>query len=323
MKHILMIVCILYGTIPATAQSSVGQKHLAQLPPLLANTCGCMQAEEDQYSDQIHRVLAAIEQERDRIEYGNPTPDELISGISKKTGIAQSELKRLGDQGTEADGEKLAEQQMQKQYGISQHEIDQMENMSEAELQQWGKQYAANRNSSGNTKQGKAVKIAAISTQIADLESQFNQHVEKWKTMASDYALLERNAKKKLQETVERVEKSAPKEIYQGEHCINQKAIDEYFEHNLPPVYKAYCEETTPKYKQYLNTRKTDLPKIFNLLDNLAVLKCRMLKEQTGIEQNIADLQAIQSMSLVEDHAKAMLDLGNTSWRNETRSGKN
>jgi hypothetical protein len=44
-------------------------------------------------------------------------------------------------------------------------------------------------------------------------------YVEKLKTMASDYASLERNAKKKLPEAVERVKKSAPKEIYQNEHC--------------------------------------------------------------------------------------------------------
>lgn len=154
-----------------------------------------------------------------------------------------------------------------------------------------------------------ASELYNISLDIQKLDAQINDIKQRWEKKISEYNSTKKEAELKLQSEIERVNNSAPKPVYEGEHCKNQNAIDEYLKKNIPPLHLKYCNTITPLYKSYLETKRSDIQQMFSILDKLAVNRARMLKIQTGINQDIKPIQKLQAIALVEDYAKSMLEL--------------
>lgn len=149
-----------------------------------------------------------------------------------------------------------------------------------------------------------------ITLEIQELEAQVNVFKQRWADMSNKYGEAEKNAKLKLDRETERVNKSAPKPVYKGEHISNQHVIDAYFKKNIPPLHLQYCNTVTPLYKSYLATKRSDIYQMFVLLDKIAVSRAKMLKIQTGINQDVKQIQKLQALALVEDYAKSMMEIG-------------
>lgn len=177
--------------------------------------------------------------------------------------------------------------------------------MSEAEQQGWGENYAKSDKRIQKQKQDKSQ--FKRSEQVNSLEQELAYYTSEWGKMQTDYEKHEKIAKADLDSCLEEVRKNAPQPKFQGGHCVNQKAIDEYFEENELLCHNAYCTYLSPKKKIMLNKKKADLPKMCELTTRLQSLRNEMLKSQSGINLNTTDINEIPALNLVKEYAKEML----------------
>ena len=282
----------------------LAQKYLSQLPPLPDNICKVSDAEENNYRNQIIALIAAIDAEVERMGNQLPSEKQALQTLSKKTGISKQQLNEMENSDNESASEKQMLQKTLNEYGISMDEIKNLENMSEAEQQEWGENYAKSDKRIQKQKQDKSQ--FKQSEQVNALEKELAGYTSEWGKMQTDYEKHEKVAKADLDSCLEQVRKNAPQPKYQGEHCINQKAIDEYFEKNEPPCYTAYCAYLSPKKKMILNKKKADLPKMCELTTRLQSLRNDMLKSQSGINLNSTGINEVSALNLVKEYAKEM-----------------
>ena len=65
----------------------------------------------------------------------------------------------------------------------------------------------------------------------------------------------------------------------------------------------------TPKTKVYLNKKKADLPKLYELLARKNKLENDIAKSETGIEMNNVVSEDLIALALVKEFAKEMLNV--------------
>ncbi len=304
-------------TLTAFAQSETGntnrnpaQKYLAQLPPFPDNLCSIRESEENAFRNGILTVVEAIGDEVLRIERQQPTRKQMTQSLSEETGISTGELNRLAENGDEEDGERLMEQKLKDDYGISLEELDNLENMSEAEQKQWADNYAKKH---ATYTQGKAMQaenhdMVNMSNRMEELIGEITTYQTTWATMEHELSQQDILARNELDVCLERVKRGAPEPKYQGEHCINQKAIDEYFMYNEPPCHQAYCQRITPLKIHTLNRKRVDLYKMFVLFEELQTIQNEMLERQTGIDLNGIESPVVSALTLVREYAYDMYD---------------
>lgn len=306
MRNSIATLCLFLAGQFISAQQ-LANKHLSQLPPVPDNICGISENEEDSYRTQVLNVIAAIDADVERLEKQLPTENQAKKSLSKKKGFSQQELNELTNSDDEDKGEKLMKEKMLKEHGISMEDVEDLENMSEADQKKWAENYA--RSGKANQKQMQDKSRFNRSAEINKLENELAQYTARWSTMLQEYSQQEKLAKAGLDTCVERMRRNAPKPIYQGEACINQKAIDDYFAKNEPDCYKVYCNNLSIKKKLIINSKKADLPRMFALLTELNSLRNQMLKAQSGINLNAADMQEISAMALVKEFANDLYQI--------------
>lgn len=327
MHKILCICCGILLTLPAnvkqvSAQSVTNQpelgntdryparKYLAQLPPFPDNICSIKEPEENAFRNGILTVVEAIGDEVLRIERQQPTQQQMTKSLSEESGISTNELNRLAENGDEEDGERLMEQKLKDEYGITLAEVDNLENMSEAEQKQWAENAAKNR---ANTTEGKSALaedqiMVNLNNRMEELVGEITAYQTKWASMEHELSKQEKQAREELDVCMQRVKNGAPEPKYQGEHCTNQKAIDEYFKYNEPPCHQAYCQRISPLKMHNLERKRADLYKMFVLFEELQTIQNEMLERQTGINLNTTESPAIGALTLVREYAYDMYD---------------
>ncbi len=286
---------------------NVALKYLSQLPPFPNNMCSLSLKDEEMIRNQISKVIEAIENECERIEKQQPSQQQLMNSVSKKTGISKKKLVEMAEKDDEKEGEKLIQQKVEKEYGISAEELKALENMSEAELEKWGKNYANKRQAKQSGQKEKAEFDRA--EEINRLEKELERYVSSWTTLSGDYEKDDDDAKRELRRCLEEVEKKAPQPIYQGEHCTNEKAIEHYFALNEPPCYEAYCSTMSPKKKLLLNKKRADIPQMCDLIARSQILKNDIQKDNFGVNISKGILQDIPALALVKEYAKELYNM--------------
>lgn len=69
--------------------------------------------------------------------------DEFLSNAARQAGISQADLEELQkNDGNEAKAREIAEESIKSQFNLSMDEIENLSEMSEAEQEQWAKNYA-------------------------------------------------------------------------------------------------------------------------------------------------------------------------------------
>lgn len=306
MKTTFILICMLLGGQTLSAQN-LAQKHLAQLPPLPNNICSISSVEDEAYRNRIQKVIEAIDADVERIEQQLPTQNQMIKSLSQKTGISQQKLNELSNSDNEAEGEKLIPQETLEASSITAEDLKKLENMSEAERQQWAMNFAK----LGNAKQEQiqSEQIYSYTEKISKIEEELAAYTSSWSAMQLNFDEQEKLARANLDSCLKRVQRNAPKPKYQGEHCINEKAIEEYLAKNEQPCYEAYCSLMSPKKKLLFNKKEADLPKMFVLITQMQTLQNKMLKEQTGINLNATQTSEVAALALVKEFAKEMFDV--------------
>ncbi|GAB1415719.1 hypothetical protein MASR2M117_11250 [Paludibacter sp.] len=303
MKLFITIILTAFATFLNAQQ--LAQKYLSQLPSFPDNICNVSDAEENNYRNQIIALIAAIDAEVERLGNQLPTEKQALQTLSKKTGISKQQLNEMENSDDGSESEKQMLKKTLNEYGISMDEIKNLENMSEAEQQEWGENYAKSDKRIQKQKQDKSQ--FKRSEQVNALEKELAYYTSEWGKMQTDYEKHEKIAKADLDSCLEKVLKNAPQPQYQGENCINQNAIDEYFEKNETLCHNAYCAYLTPKKKMILNKKKADLPKMCELSTRLQSLRNEMLKSQSGVTLNVTGINEISALNLVKEYAKEML----------------
>mgnify|MGYP000367190011 FL=1 len=230
-----------------------------------------------------------------------------MKDISKKTGISTQKLNELINSEDEGEAEKIMQQQVQKQYGVSISEFENVANMSKEEQEKWGKEYSKTDKSKQTVQKGKNNYQSA--EEINRLNTEITAYINDWTAMQMDLQKHQRLAKTECDTCIEKVQRSAPEPRYQGEHCVNQHAIYEYIEKNEAICYNNYCNYMTPKTKVYLNKKKADLPKLYELLARKNKLENDIAKSETGIEMNNVGSEDLIALALVKEFAKEMLNV--------------
>lgn len=317
MNKILIILCGMLLTLSVFAQTESvindrypARKYLAQLPPFPDNICNIKEPEENAFRNGILTVVEAIGDEILRIERQQPTQKQMTKSLSDETGISTNELNRLAENGAEEDGEKLMEQKLQAEYGISLEEVDNLENMSEAEQKQWAENVANHRANSTNGKSAQAEDqiMVNLSNRMEELVAEITEYRSQWASMEYELSKQDKLAREELDVCIERVKRGAPEPKYQGEHCTNQKAIDEYFKYNEPPCHQAYCQRMSPLKMHIIERKRADLYKMFVLYEELQTIQNQMLERQTGIDLNKTESPLVGALTLVKEYAYDMYD---------------
>ncbi|MDD3489828.1 MAG: hypothetical protein PHR62_08090 [Paludibacter sp.] len=306
MKNTVILISLMWITQSLSAQNTL-IKYMSKLPPLPEDFCNTNSAAYSNFSDQVTKVIATIDDEIESIQKQTPTENQALKDISKKTGISTQKLNELINSEDEGEAEKLMQQQVQKQYGVSLSEFENVANMSKDEQEKWGKEYSKTDKSKQTVQKGKNNYQSA--EEINRLNAEITAYINDWTAMQMDLQKHQRIAKTECDTCIEKVQRSAPEPRYQGEHCVNQHAIDEYIEKNEAICYNNYCNYMTPKTKVYLNKKKTDLPKLYELLARKNKLENDIAKSETGIEMNNVVSEDLIALALVKEFAKEMLNV--------------
>ena len=306
MKNTVILISLMWITQSLSAQNTL-IKYMSKLPPLPEDFCNTNSAAYSNFSDQVTKVIATIDDEIERIQKQTPTENQALKDISKKTGISTQKLNELINSEDEGEAEKLMQQQVQKQYGVSLSEFENVANMSKDEQEKWGKEYSKTDKSKQTVQKGKNNYQSA--EEINRLNAEITAYINDWTAMQMDLQKHQRIAKTECDTCIEKVQRSAPEPRYQGEHCVNEHAIYEYIEKNEAICYNNYCNYMTPKTKVYLNKKKADLPKLYELLARKNKLENDIAKSQTGIEMNNVVSEDLIALALVKDFAKEMLNV--------------
>ncbi len=295
----------------AVIAQSPAHRYLAQLPPLPDNICTIPAVEGEKLRNRILSVIELIEAEAERIEKQQPTQTQMTKSIAHQTGISEDQLNELTNSEDESKGEKVADQKMQTEYGISMEEAKKMEQMSEKELQQWGENYAKNQSNTApkGEKQNKDKQLVLITSEIEKTNAELTAYITRWSNMEMELKRQDQLANKELNECLEKVKNSTPKPKYQGEACTNQNEIDEYVSKNENRCHQTYCNRVSPLKIHNHNQKMADLQKMITLTIKLQTLQNDMLKIQTGIDLNATEANMIGALSLVRDYAKEMYNL--------------
>jgi len=290
---------------------SPAHKYLAQLPPLPDNICAISEVEEESFRNRILSVIETIEAEAERIENQQPTQVQMTKSISQQTGISEDKLNELTNSQDEKEGEKLANQKMQKEYGVSIEEAKKMEQMSEKELQQWGENYAKNQPNTAQEakKQSNDKQLVVLTTEIERINAELTTYITRWSNMELELKRQDQLANNGLSECFQKVKNNAPKPKYQGEALMNGNEIDEYIAKNEKLCHQNYCNRISPLKIQNLNQKKADLQKMIALSIKLQTLQNDMMKIQTGIDLNATEANLIGALTLVKEYAKEMYNL--------------
>ena len=179
--------------------------------------------------------------------------------------------------------------------------------MSKDEQEKWGKEYSKTDKSKQTVQKAKSDYQSA--DEINKLNAEITAYINDWKAMQMDLGKHQRIAKTECDTCIEKVQRSAPEPRYQGEHCVNEHAIYEYIEKNEAICYNNYCNYMTPKTKVYLNKKKADLPKLYELLARKNKLENDIAKSETGIEMNNVVSEDLIALALVKEFAKEMLNV--------------
>lgn len=306
MKNTVILISLMWITQSLSAQNTL-IKYMSKLPPLPEDFCNTNSAAYSNFSDQVTKVIATIDDEIERIQKQTPDENQALKDISKKTGISTQKLNELINSEDEGEAEKIMQQQVQKQYGVSISEFENVANMSKDEQEKWGKEYAKTEKSKQTVQKGKNNYQSA--EEINKLNTEITAYINEWSAMLTDLQKHRRLSKAECDTCIEKVRKNAPEPKYQGEHCINQNAIDEYIEKNEAICYNNYCNYMTPKTKVYLNKKKADLPKLYELLARKNKLENDIAKSETGIEMNNVVSEDLIALALVKEFAKEMLNV--------------
>ncbi len=305
MKNTVILISLMWITQSLSAQNTL-IKYMSKLPPLPEDFCNTNSAAYSNFSDQVTKVIATIDDEIERIQKQTPTENQALKDISKKTGISTQKLNELINSEDEGEAEKLMQQQVQKQYGVSLSEFENVANMSKDEQEKWGKEYSKTDKSKQTVQKGKNNYQSA--EEINRLNAEITAYINDWKAMQMDLQKHQRIAKTECDTCIEKVQRSAPEPRYQGEHCVNEHAIYEYIEKNEAICYNNYCNYMTPKTKVYLNKKKADLPKLYELLARKNKLENDIAKSQTGIDMNNMVSPDIIALGLIRDFANEMMN---------------
>lgn len=305
MKNTIIVVGILWIAQGLSAQNAL-IKYMSKLPPLPENFCNTESPAYSTYTDQITKVIAAIDEDVERLEQQTPTQNQVLNDISKKTGISTQKLNELINTEDEDEAEKIIQQQVQKQYGVSVSEFENVANMSPAEQEKWAKEYAKTDKAKQSSQKAKSDYQSA--DEINKLNTEITAYINEWSAMLTDLQKHRRLSKAECDTCIEKVRRNAPEPKYQGEHCINQNAIDEFIEKNESECYKNECNYMTPKIKAYLNRKKTDLPKVYELMARKYKLENDLAKSQTGIDMNNMVSPDIIALGLIRDFANEMMN---------------
>ncbi len=305
MKNTVILISLMWITQSLSAQNTL-IKYMSKLPPLPEDFCNTNSAAYSNFSDQVTKVIATIDDEIERIQKQTPTENQALKDISKKTGISTQKLNELINSEDEGEAEKIMQQQVQKQYGVSLSEFENVTNMSPAEQEKWAKEYAKTDKAKQSSQKAKSDYQSA--EEINRLNAEITAYINEWSAMLTDLQKHRRLSKAECDTCIEKVRKNAPEPKYQGEHCINQNAIDEFIEKNEAECYKNYCNYMTPKIKAYLNRKKTDLPKVYELMARKYKLENDLAKSQTGIDMNNMVSPDIIALGLIRDFANEMMN---------------
>ena len=306
MKNTVILISLMWITQSLSAQNTL-IKYMSKLPPLPEDFCNTNSAAYINFSDQVTKVIATIDDEIERIQKQTPTENQALKDISKKTGISTQKLNELINSEDEGEAEKLMQQQVQKQYGVSLSEFENVTNMSPAEQEKWAKEYAKTDKAKQSSQKAKSDYQSA--DEINKLNAEITAYINDWTAMQMDLQKHQRLAKTECDTCIEKVQRSAPEPRYQGEHCVNAHAIYEYIEKNEAICYNNYCNYMTPKTKVYLNKKKADLPKLYELLARKNKLENDIAKSETGIEMNNVVSEDLIALALVKEFAKEMLNV--------------
>lgn len=290
---------------------SPANKYLAQLPPLPDNMCAISDVEDESFRNRILSVIETIDTEVERIEKQQPTQAQMTKSITQQTGISEDKINEITNSQDENEGEKIANQKMQTEYGISIEEAKKMEQMSEKELQQWGENYTKNQPKTiqETKKQSNEKQLVVLTTEIEKVNAELTTYITNWSNMELELKRQDQLANKELTECLEKVKNNTPKPKYQGEALINGNEIDEYIAKNEKLCHQNYCNRISPLKIQTLNKKKADLQKMIALSIRLQTLQNDMLKIQTGIDLNATEANIIGALALVKEYAKEMYNL--------------
>ena len=306
MKNTVILISLMWITQSLSAQNTL-IKYMSKLPPLPEDFCNTNSAAYSNFSDQVTKVIATIDDEIESIQKQTPTENQALKDISKKTGISTQKLNDLINSEDEGEAEKLMQQQVQKQYGVSLSEFENVANMSKDEQEKWGKEYSKTDKSKQSSQKAKSDYQSA--DEINKLNAEITAYINDWTAMQMDLQKHQRIAKTECDTCIEKVQRSAPEPRYRGEHCVNEHAIYEYIEKNEAICYNNYCNYMTPKTKVYLTKKKADLPKLYELLARKNKLENDIAKSETGIEMNNVVSEDLIALALVKEFAKEMLNV--------------
>ncbi len=310
-KFTLILLAVLILPLEGEAQTSP-EALLSQLPAVPIIDCAAEREEIDRFSDRIHKVKEALQQEVERIHADankSIRKSKLESDAIRRTGLQAKDVQQLQiSNGSNIDGSKAAEKIISKQYGIDLHEIESVATMSDAEQEQWAKQYADLMKKKASKNPQSTIPKDDNAKMLFELASEQKKIGEYITEKMSRIALLLRQVDR--QDSIENKnleDKLIPlrKQLCSGICSDAEVARSKAAEKKIYDAQIEFCQMMSPRLtntlEQYLITVKSLLP---------------VYRKLTNVENKIAELQQIGNITpnelscyaAIDDYTNALLN---------------
>ncbi len=140
---VIVFICYL-----STKAQSTPEAFLSQLPAVPSSVCNDDTSTINRYMAQISKVRSGIEAEEDKLGVQatanwEKNKDKMLSTNAANLGLNTSDMKKLMNENiSEDEGLAIANKSVESRYGTSMEELQKVADMSEAEQEQWAKNFA-------------------------------------------------------------------------------------------------------------------------------------------------------------------------------------
>lgn len=147
LKNHLIFGTIFLASFTIQAQNTA-KAFLSQLPAVPNTVCNADTSAINHFIAQIDKVKSGIETEEDKLGIQinatwDKNKDKMLSTNAANLGLSTSDMKKLMNENiSEDEGLTIANKSVENQYGTSMEEFQKVANMSEAEQEQWAKDFA-------------------------------------------------------------------------------------------------------------------------------------------------------------------------------------
>ncbi len=287
-KLYLVIICILISSMSYSQKQP--EEFLGRIPSLPDGTCSMKRVEKENYLNELSKLHEELKDEIDRrrqtVEDNYAGSEEQMKqNMAKEYGLSQSDMQKLEkDEMSEEEKQAMINKMVQQKTNLSMEELKKLKNMSKEGQKAWAEAYSTEQMANAQADPEAAQKEQSKNKERYELAKEQSQILQRLKALGEKYF-------HKIQE-LDKIDSVASIELEQKRKPLMEKIGSVGDETDIVEAVRAierdYCGKLTPKYLDIIAERYSDLKKSLPDFYRLEEVNAKLNQITTGIKKDLS-----------------------------------